>query len=1418
MKTWKHTYIMAVYCVTLTACAVAAPYKPINCDFHDSGDQYRLNVSLGNTPTIRAYFFQGETNTFDATGYTPVFRYAETDSDDAMYTVTGTMYGVYADFVCSAATFPYNVENYYSSVVLLDEDAGEVYSYARGRITVERAPETGSPAAIPTLTAINGSLYGPFTGSFTNWPFLISTNYAGSWVVNTEFYATSELFQAHYNLLSTQKADKVLYDATTVTVAEVYGWGDHSTNGYATTTELNASTNSLWTAITNNDADIASVQSNVTYLNTQTSLWATAYTDSQDNNTSKLAIATWEASAASGITAAETAEWATVSDKLDTDTWTSSVAAAITTVMTSQWGTVTGKLDKTTFETYTATVVTVEADPVWTNAYASGLNLASMTNPVFTKIVIVSNKTIFGSYSTADGDYASVGGGYGNSAAGPNSFVGSGYSNSASGSGSAIVGGNANLADGMYSAVGGGLLNAAGGSYSFVAGGEMNTSSAARTFAAGYRAKATNTGSFVWGDSDSATNKGSMGDDTFNVYAEGGSYFMSGAINGDGSGLTNIPTTGITETDPLWTNAYARGLDLTTMTNAVFESATFSTVLLDVGPANTAPGAGNASDPIVFKSFNGASGYKYSGIKAYYGNYLWGSGNGDNFMFGSTNFGLTPSGSLFAKRYSTVDGGFYAYNSSSNIVSYLDETGIHIGTNDNFILTEAGNITKIGNINLSGNIISNGVAALNLVSSTNYPETDPLWTNAQASGYVVQKSVYAREIQAGRHVFAADTNASATAFTIATTNWDGNAWVSTDGEVSIAASKTGIITNNNVSFQPGLYGIRISCDSATNVMVGTKMGSSEMWTDMGGVTSFYMFAACDSNAANFVLSVRNGTHATYNISQISYARITTGTLAAARGVFASTYAGTSGSRTSTVELLVANIVTGAQYYGNGANITNLTEADPIWTNAQAVGFTMGGPINMGTNTIIGGRIGTGAGITTTNTQSIFLGWYAGHNASANYGLYAGDNAGAASTGAWNYLIGYYAGQGLNGDINYSFGSYAGVDAKGNTNTYIGARAGEDSVTTNAIMLGNYAGKNASGSGLLIAHMHTADPGALWNPTNSMIYGSGNDLKIGAPSGALSLRGTTDVQGILSFGSNYINATRYGLDAGYGSQGESNIYIGIKSGLAARTTNSVFIGYESGSQYLNGQRVYSIGYQAAEASKGEQNYYFGHRAGNNAISSNTLFLGTEAGKAAITTNSVALGNYAGRNGRGSRQMWIHVHTNDPGSSWNPTNSVIYVDGPNTNLHLGEPGGNVYIRGTLTAASITATVTNEADPIWTATQEYYRVYGSTVTQTATGAVIAASGGIVNTVDVQATASTWDAATGTLGLNTNDAAGSGDFMADGTVAMTGDIDAGGYAITNIGGGAGSITGTPLYVESDPVWTAAYAAGLDLSSMTNA
>jgi hypothetical protein len=133
-----------------------------------------------------------------------------------------------------------------------------------------------------------------------------------------------------------------------------------------------------------------------------------------------------------------------------------------------------------------------------------------------------------GQSNDASGERATVAGGYVNVASGFRATVGGGDLNTASGPYATIGGGNNNTAGASFATVGGGQANTAGGLYSTVGGGYDNTASGSYSFAAGDSASATHNNSFVWSDNSGAGT--SANTNTFNIWASNGVY-LNGALH-----------------------------------------------------------------------------------------------------------------------------------------------------------------------------------------------------------------------------------------------------------------------------------------------------------------------------------------------------------------------------------------------------------------------------------------------------------------------------------------------------------------------------------------------------------------------------------------------------------------------------------------------------------------------------------------------------------------------------------------------------------------------------------------------------------------------------------------------------------------------------------------------------------------------
>ncbi len=141
------------------------------------------------------------------------------------------------------------------------------------------------------------------------------------------------------------------------------------------------------------------------------------------------------------------------------------------------------------------------------------------------------------------GDYSVVGGGYDNTATGTYAFIGGGQRHRAPGTYAFIGGGQANYAHNYsvvgggvsntayyYGAILGGIANVATGRFSAIPGGVDNDAGGDYSFAAGRRARAVHDGSFVWGDSQDA-DVSSTANNQVTFRCLGGVRFQDGAGN-----------------------------------------------------------------------------------------------------------------------------------------------------------------------------------------------------------------------------------------------------------------------------------------------------------------------------------------------------------------------------------------------------------------------------------------------------------------------------------------------------------------------------------------------------------------------------------------------------------------------------------------------------------------------------------------------------------------------------------------------------------------------------------------------------------------------------------------------------------------------------------------------------------------------
>ena len=140
--------------------------------------------------------------------------------------------------------------------------------------------------------------------------------------------------------------------------------------------------------------------------------------------------------------------------------------------------------------------------------------------------------TINGGWNnTASGFIATVSGGAGNTASSEFTTLGGGAENTASGEYATLSGGVQNIASGNGATVGGGQSNTASGNNATVPGGQDNNALGNFSFAAGNHATATNPGCFVWSDNSDNTNAVDCITDYQTIFKSSGGFTIYTASN-----------------------------------------------------------------------------------------------------------------------------------------------------------------------------------------------------------------------------------------------------------------------------------------------------------------------------------------------------------------------------------------------------------------------------------------------------------------------------------------------------------------------------------------------------------------------------------------------------------------------------------------------------------------------------------------------------------------------------------------------------------------------------------------------------------------------------------------------------------------------------------------------------------------------
>lgn len=186
-------YILAL-CLLWASAVHAQQRYTANFSRTDESSQFHIFTSAMATPELRFALSQGTTPYAPTNGTGVYLRYGRSDSDPLMATLYGTLVGSTAVIQAVSNDFPVPVDGWYAGLVLTSSVS--IVS-VRGQITVRRSPEISAPGVLSKTYAVNGSEYGPFTGSFDNWPFITAGNIGGAitTALNNANVSTSDLYQ-----------------------------------------------------------------------------------------------------------------------------------------------------------------------------------------------------------------------------------------------------------------------------------------------------------------------------------------------------------------------------------------------------------------------------------------------------------------------------------------------------------------------------------------------------------------------------------------------------------------------------------------------------------------------------------------------------------------------------------------------------------------------------------------------------------------------------------------------------------------------------------------------------------------------------------------------------------------------------------------------------------------------------------------------------------------------------------------------------------------------------------------------------------------------------------------------------------------------------------------------------------------------
>jgi microcystin-dependent protein len=271
-------------------------------------------------------------------------------------------------------------------------------------------------------------------------------------------------------------------------------------------------------------------------------------------------------------------------------------------------------------------------------------------------------------------------------------------------------------------------------------------------------------------------------------------------------------------------------------------------------------------------------------------------------------------------------------------------------------------------------------------------------------------------------------------------------------------------------------------------------------------------------------------------------------------------------------------------------------------------------------------IGNRAGQLNTNAtgNNIMIGDKSGSNSSTSTSIFMGADAGLNSTGTYNIGIGYESLK----NVSPAFGNTS------TGNVFIGHHSGRN-VRSGSRSVAIGGGLSTGSAGVLSSITDQSDNTAIGYLAGRIATSDGNTL-IGSKTG----------YSLISGGLN----SMLGYQAGYSTtSGQKNVFFGNDSGYNASTSSeNTFIGYQSGYSTNTQSKSVAIGTQAGYNNTSTGVVSIGYRAGYaNQLASYNLFIGYEAaGKEgnllnASAVSNVFIGYHAGYNATGGASKNILI---------------------------------------------------------------------------------------------------------------------------------------------------------------------------------